>query len=123
MTEAANADSAPETVKAARIVGPKSRSTTVPLEYPVEFDGVVYNSITVRRMTGLEVETYVKAVGEAGSKMEVQMPAIECPMEVYNALDDDDRLRVEEALAPFLPRRFQLVAASILSTIETTSAT
>lgn len=102
-------------VKEAKIVSPKERHLDVPLDWPIEFDGKIYGTIRVRRVTGLEVETFLKEIGALkGDAPMLKPPMIDCPIEVYEALDDDDRLRVEEAMVAFLPRRLTEVAASVL---------
>lgn len=92
----------------ATIVSATPRSIQVPLKYPVEFDGKVWDEVMVRRVSGKEVETFVAATinGEA-----VVPPMIECPLEVFEAMDDDDRLVLEEAAVPFSPRRFALATS------------
>ncbi len=104
------------------IVSPKERSTTVALEWPVEFDGKVYDTITVRRCSGREVDLFVAAVAAAADGVSVKTPMIDCPTEVYDAMDDDDRLRLEEAVLPFLPRRLARAAELAQGTSATTSA-
>lgn len=102
-------------LKEAKIISPKERHLDVPIDWPVEFDGKTYATIRVRRVTGLEVETFLKEIGalESDSPL-LKPPMIDCPIKVYEALDDDDRLRVEEAMGAFLPRRLTEVATSVL---------
>jgi hypothetical protein len=120
MQEAAN-----ETVtelKEARIVSPKERSTTVELDCPVEFDGKVWERIEVHRVTGREVEAYIQKITMLSeTDARPPFPVIDCPNEVYEALDDDDRLRLEEAALPFLPRRLTQAAESIRQITEAVS--
>ena len=88
----------------AKIISPKERSTSVALEWPVEFDGTTYESITIRRCSGKEVADFISAAA-SGDVTHLKAPMIDCPPEVYDSMDDDDRLRLEEALLPFLPLR------------------
>lgn len=104
---------------AARIVSGKPRSRTVTLEYPVEFDGKTYTEITVHRLSGVEVRALVEAAA-AGHNEASRM--LDCPTEVYEALDDDDLLEVDRAVADFLPRRFRLAADAVLDGGEKSSA-
>jgi hypothetical protein len=109
----------PETTEAllkeAKIVSTRERHADVSLDWPVEFDGKTNATIRVRRVTGLEVETFLKEIGALkGDAPMLKPPMIDCPIEVYEALDDDDRLRVEEAMVAFLPRRLTEVAASVM---------
>jgi hypothetical protein len=91
----------------ARIVSPKEREKMVPLEYPVEFDGKLYTEIRVHRVTGKEVETYMNLVRSGNSS--AVAPMVDCPQEVWDAMDDDDQEAVDRAARPFFPRR--LIAA------------
>lgn len=98
---------APATKPAPKLLG--NRSRTVPLQYPVEFDGKVYDSITVRRMTGSEVAEYISAMSVDISEGtdRAWMPMFDVPREVYEALDDDDLQEVDKAVLDFLPRRLR----------------
>jgi hypothetical protein len=103
-----------EQPKRARIISPKERSASVTLEWPVEFDGETYESITIRRITGRELEAYIEtitAMPEGG--LSPKSPMIDCPPEVYDALDADDRARLEAALFPFLPLSLRAAVESI----------
>lgn len=89
---------APAVAKAvAKIAG--ERSKTIPLEWPVEYDGKVYSEITVRRMTGREVQEFFKSKDDAGG-----LPMFDCPREVIEALDADDDVTINKAVLDFLPR-------------------
>lgn len=102
-------------IKEAKIVSTRERHLDVAIDWPIEFDGNTYETIRVRRVTGLEVETFLKEIGALkGDSPLLKPPMIDCPIEVYEALDDDDRLRVEQAMGAFLPRRLTEVAASVL---------
>ena len=107
----------------ARIVSTKPRSTTVALDHPVEFDGKLYESVTIRRVTGKQVDDFIRASAALKEgEPQPQLPSLDFPREVYDEMDDDDRLRVEEALLPFLPRRLMLGAAFVQETSAATSA-
>ncbi len=110
-----------EVKKEARIVSPKERSREVPLDYPIEFDGKVYDTITVRRVSAREVSDFIDAVAKSEEFANVKAPMIDCPQEVYEVMDDDDRLRLEEALLPFLPLRLKQGVALTLATATPTS--
>lgn len=104
---------------AARIVTTQPREKLVALEWPVEFDGITYEQVRVRRVTGEEVAAFIERLG-AGEKR-LMPPMVECPAEVYAALDDDDRFALDEACIDFLPRRFRESAGSILASTADTS--
>lgn len=91
----------------ARIVSPKEREKMVPLEYPVEFDGTLYTEIRVHRVTGKEVQAFMDRL-KAGDDSAIA-PMIDCPQQVWEAMDDDDQEAVDKAARPFWPRR--LIAA------------
>ncbi|WP_378952049.1 hypothetical protein [Mesorhizobium sp. ANAO-SY3R2] len=110
---------APAETSQARIISTKVRSATVPLDYEVEFGGKVWTEITVRRVTGKEVQGYIDALARGEN---IAPPMFECPLEVYDALDDDDRMAVEEAALPFLPRRLKAAAGSSPQSGSATSA-
>nr|WP_066733803.1 hypothetical protein [Bradyrhizobium sp. CCH5-A9] len=102
-TEAATA--APAEKPVARIVTKVPREKIIPLEFEVEFGGQVYSDIRVRRLSGAEVALYYEQV-QAGYRS-ARPPTVDCPDEVYDALDDDDRYTVEAAAIDFLPRRLR----------------
>lgn len=96
----------------ARIVNPEGRSKLVALQFPVEFDGKVWSAIEVRRCTGAEIKTYFEQMGSGGDF--VLPPVIQCPMEVWEALDADDQFFVDEEAQAFMPRRLK-AAVELLS--------
>lgn len=87
----------------ARIVSTDVREKIVPLAWPVEFDGKIWTEIKVRRVTGKEVAAYFDKMREGDA--ESVAPMIDCPQEVWDAMDDDDQVTVDEAARPFWPRR------------------
>jgi hypothetical protein len=95
----------PAEMPSARIVSPKEREKMVPLEYPVEFDGKLWTEIKVRRVSAQEVADYLELL-KSDQAFDIP-PMVECPIEVWNALDDDDQLAVDEAARPFTPRRLK----------------
>lgn len=88
----------------ARFVNIDQRSKSVPLDHPLEFDGKIYNRVTIRRVTGTEVADYVNAL-MFGEKQ--PYPGIEVPEPVYRNLDADDLAKVDRELKDFLPLSFQ----------------
>lgn len=96
----------------ARILNPEGRSKQVPLQFPVEFDGTVWSAIEVRRCTGGEIKAYFDQMGAGGDF--VLPPVIQCPMEVWEALDADDQFVVDEEAQAFMPRRLK-AAVELLS--------
>jgi hypothetical protein len=102
----------------ARFLGTAPREKLVRLEYPFELDGQEWNEVRLRRATGVEVENYMDAL-QRGEK--VIPPMFDFPMEVYDAMDDDDRFAVDEAVIPFLPRRLKAAAEQSSPAIGPTS--
>lgn len=78
------------------------RSTTVKLAWPLEYDGVQYDEISVKRLTGKDILGVRKSAGDA----ETAMFALVCgvPTEVIEALDAEDMIRIVDVAQDFLPR-------------------
>lgn len=107
----------------AKIVSPKERTATITLDWPVEFDGKVYEALTIRRITGTEVELFMRKVAALEEDdLSLVPPGLECPEQVWRAVDDDDRVRIEQAMLPFLPRRLLLAGGLIQETSDSSSA-
>jgi hypothetical protein len=67
----------------------------IPLEWPVDFDGKLWTEIEIRRVSGKEVRVYLDALRT--SEGDILPPMIDCPIEVWNALDADDQQTIDEA--------------------------
>lgn len=98
---------APAEKPVAKIVTTIPREKQIALTYPVEFDGQLYEIITIRRITGGEVADYVDRLKEGARLMP---PVVNCPVEVYEAMDADDQDMVDEAAMDFLPHRLKTAA-------------
>lgn len=85
---------------ASRFVGDRPRGTLVPLDWPVEVDGVTWTVIPCRRITARELDAFY----EAGPGKQLQLPTIDAPAAVIAELDADDADRVREVALDFLPR-------------------
>jgi hypothetical protein len=103
----------------ARIVSERPRLKTIDLEWPVAFAGKDYRAITVSRLTAAEVARFqseIENLLRSDPDAKVRLPLFRdergepIPDEVMDALDDDDRLALDEAAANFLPRRFRGLA-------------
>ena len=103
----------------ARIVNPAGREKMVPLDYPVEFRGIVYEEIRVKRVTGREVADYFELMGQGAAKMP---PTVDCPVEVWDALDADDQHKVDGFAIDFFPQVVRALLASFQADGATTSA-
>ncbi len=102
--------------KTARIVSDKPRHKTIPLEWPVEFGGKVYDSVRIVRLTAGDVARFqdeIESLLKSDPRARVRFPLFkdgegnDIPQEVMDAMDSDDRDSLDEAAASFLPRRFR----------------
>lgn len=98
----------------ARIVSDKPREKFVPLEYPVDSDGKLYEEIRIHRVSGKEMAEFFDRV--RGHDGFVMPPMVDCPPEVWEALDADDQMTIDEAAQAFMPKRLkglQDIAAAV----------
>lgn len=109
MTDEAQIENSVVEKPVAKFVNEEGRSRMIPLEYPVEFDGKLWTEIEIRRVTGGQMDAYMKAV-VAGEN--VLPPVIACPMPVWEAMDADDQFTVDQAAAPFMPKRLKRLMAA-----------
>jgi hypothetical protein len=97
-TEAATTDqpaAEPSPAPVAAFVGGPPREKMVPLEWPVELDGNEWTEIRIRRASGKEVRDYLEQLRT--SEADVLPPMIDCPIQVWNALDADDHDTIDRA--------------------------
>lgn len=112
MTEIASEATEAASPKIARIVTDIPREKMVRLQFPIEFGGELFEELRIRRVTGAEIAEYMDAVGRNEKAIP---PTFAFPREVYEALDDDDLLTIEEAAYAFLPRRLRVAAGAAVS--------
>ncbi|THK38644.1 phage tail assembly protein [Ensifer sp. MPMI2T] len=100
-----------------RLVGKegKERERVIPLEFSVEYDGKVYEELTVRRISGKD---FSAMSAFDGSKETTQLAALMtgAPVEVIEALDGDDFVELQEAVQAFLPRKLRQMAEQLSGT-------
>jgi hypothetical protein len=97
-----------------KFLDPVGRSEFVPLTYPVEYDGKIWDKIEVRRITTGELSAFMEAP-------EGTVPPNVCaPKAVIDALDAEDGFAVEAVTERFFPRR---LLASMASVTEPTTKT
>lgn len=103
------------TSHSAQFVGGKVRQTTIVLDFPVEFEGTTFSEIGLRRLTAGEVSVFMdtaRALIEADANANPRAPIFvtnagePIPDGLFDALDDDDAFKLDEAAKDFLPRRF-----------------
>ncbi|GJD78025.1 hypothetical protein GCM10007886_01770 [Methylobacterium gregans] len=91
---------------APRFAGTRVRDRVVLLDWPIAYDGQVYDQITVHRPTTQDVADFVARVNAAPENASVHFPMYDVPFAVLDALDPDDADAVNAAVADFLPRRW-----------------
>jgi hypothetical protein len=82
----------------------KSRTKIVDLDWPLEFDGKTYSSVTIRRATIGEWRTFWDEVAEG---KDPYAPWFVEPREVMDALDPDDDAKVADVVDGFFPDRYR----------------
>ena len=102
MSEEAKAESKPKFIK------PVPREKLVALDHPFELDGVVYETVRVKRVSAGEVMKFMNELVAMGP--DIVPPMVEMSAEAYLAMDDDDRVKIEEAALDFLPRRLRMAS-------------
>ena len=89
------------------------RDKLIPLEWPIEADGVEYRAIRLKRLTAAEVVEFHKTLADLPADAAVTFPIYVAedgsalPDGLLDALDADDRDALNEAALGFLPRRFR----------------
>nr|USU31128.1 phage tail assembly protein [Methylobacterium sp. OTU13CASTA1] len=96
----------------------RPRHATITLDWPIELEGTTYTEIGLRRLTAGEVAAFMdtaRAKVEADPDANPRAPIFvdvdgePIPDGLFDALDDDDGFKLDEAAKDFLPRRFQAV--------------
>lgn len=102
------------TAPAPLFVGRADRSRAFPLEHPLEFEGRTYDTIIMRRPNANQVgeffAEYAAAIAANPAALVyfpvfVDAAGAPIPPAVLDALDDDDRFPLFDAVTDFLPRR------------------
>lgn len=112
----------PTSAPIAKVIYTGDHEKLVPLEWPIEFDGKLWTEIRVHRVSGKAVRDYLDAL--RSSEADILPPMIDCPLEVWNALDADDQHTVDLAAAEFTPKRLKAIfnAAAALDTASKPTA-
>lgn len=99
----------PTGAAAPRFVGDKPRSKVVPLDWPIEYDGKTYDSVTVSRLTAAQVAAFYERLRETVKQGDApaRFSMFDVPDVVLDALDDDDAVQINEVVERFLPRGFR----------------
>lgn len=99
-----------------KFLKPVPREKMVALDHPFEFDGVVYESVRVKRCSAADVVDFMESLPDL--KGVVVPPVVDMPAAAYAVMDDDDRERIEEASVDFLPRRLRTLLGLTLPSAE-----
>lgn len=100
----------------ARIVTDRPRYKTIPLDWPIEFNGKTYTEINISRLTVADIASFAKALEDASADDSAMLPMYfddqmnAVPKEVFDAMDVDDRDTIDQESLNFLPRRFRGLA-------------
>jgi hypothetical protein len=93
---------------APKFIGTESRSATVTLKYPMEYDGVIYKTITLSRISGAQLQNLNKQDGDPAIALMHLLTGV--PHRVLEALDAEDFAEINVVGADFLPRRLMEAA-------------
>lgn len=104
--EQATAAAAPEPPKLRSKSG-KERERVIPLEFEVEYDGIVYDTITVRRSRGSDFRIFASLNEDKDGELVIAALLTGVPKEVIAALDGDDFMELQAAIRDFVPRKMQ----------------
>ncbi|TVR06621.1 MAG: phage tail assembly protein [Salinarimonadaceae bacterium] len=102
-----------------KLLGTLPREKVIDLQWPVEYDGVVYDKVTIRRLTGKETRDFMDLLS-SGGKTDMP-PMIDVPLEVYEAMDADDQYACDEAAMDFLPRALREASDLALEAMKSTA--
>lgn len=89
----------------------KNASKVIPLEYPIEYDGKVYESLTLRRLRGKDFKRLARMEGDEEIALASLLTG--APKEVIEALDGEDFIELQGAVENFLPRKLRDMAAQL----------
>lgn len=99
--------------RVARIILTEDRERMVPLKWPVEFDGKVWDQVRIRRITARELWDF--ATKASNSPVFLMPPVVDCPLEVWEAMDADDQADIDEAAIEFMPKRLRAAAEALMA--------
>lgn len=102
----------------ARMVHP---GKDVTLQFPVEFDGKVYETVHVRICAAKEIRTYMVEAAKVEDAEDLTPPGVDIPLEVWRALSMDDQEAIIEVSNAFMPARLKEAAKRASTAGEPTS--
>lgn len=87
----------------------KARTKTIPLEYPIEWDGAEITEVTLHRPKGADMRRIAEAEREAAGPFQAGCATIEIltdlPVGAIDEIDIDDFEAVSDAIEAFFPKR------------------
>ena len=86
-------------------VNADKRSITVDLDWPILVDGEEISQVSIKRASAKDVQHFIERSIIGGEPM--VPPFIDCSIDVWDAMDDDDQQKLDKASMPFIPRRLQ----------------
>jgi hypothetical protein len=93
----------------------------IPLQFPIEFDGMLYEKAHVRVASAKEIRSFmVKASSAEDGELLVPI-GVDLPQEVWDALSMDDQEAISEAVDAFTPARLKEAFERASKTGESTS--
>jgi len=97
----------------------KERESVLELEYPVDYDGTVYETLTLKRLRGSDFSALANMKGDE-EEVALAVLMTGAPREVIKALDGDDFVELQEAVQAFLPRKLRMAAGQLSETGQNT---
>ena len=86
----------------------KPRTKTVPLEFPIEWDGKTISEVTLHRPKGKDMRRIAEAENSSSNKMEAGAVMVatlsDLPDGAIDELDFEDFTAISEAIADFFPK-------------------
>jgi hypothetical protein len=83
---------------------------TIPLTVPVEFDGIAYTSVSIRRLKGSDFRLLQQMSGNEDVALLGIVTGL--PAAIIDELDANDFIALTEAAQDFLPQKRQAAAGS-----------
>jgi hypothetical protein len=91
----------PANAPVARFISGPVRTTTYKLVWAFEYDGRVYEEITIRRLSAKEVDDFIQEIRSGNT--DARLPMFGVPDAVLDAMDADDSTALNEVAKPFMP--------------------
>lgn len=83
-----------------------ARRRCVKLQWPLEYEGKIFDEVILRRLSSEEVAEWIASDGKNGLPIYVDADGAPIPRAIIDALDDDDMFEVDKVVRDFFPLRF-----------------